>query len=177
MDALSIKLQVGVSENAEVISALAIQVFLDTYATDGVRPDLAAEVFSEYSKDQFYRRLEEPDRLFVLAKQDDGIVGFAEFNIGPISLPGQDGEGAELVRLYVQPKSQQHGIGQKLLAEVERIVLAYGGNLLWFTVWENNERALSFYRANGYRDSGATEYEFQSNVYKNKVLSKALVEC
>ena len=35
--------------DAVCIAALATQVFLDTYATDGLRPDLAREAFAVYS--------------------------------------------------------------------------------------------------------------------------------
>ena len=174
MTNLNTDIQVGTPENAEAISALAIQVFLDTYATEGVRPDLAAEAFSEYSKEQFLLRLEEPNRTFLIAKQNDGIIGFAELRIRSLIPPALEVEGAELVRLYIQPKFQRLGIGQELLIEVEQVVLAHKGNLLWFTVWEKNERAICFYGANGYNEIGTTKYEFQGNIYGNKVLSKVL---
>lgn len=40
-------------DDAVTISALAVQVFLDTYATDGVRPDLAHEALAVCSVEAF----------------------------------------------------------------------------------------------------------------------------
>ena len=40
-------------EDALCISGLATQVFLDTYATDGMRSDLAEEALSVYAPEQF----------------------------------------------------------------------------------------------------------------------------
>lgn len=170
----AVDLHEGVVADADAVSALAIQVFLDTYATDGVRPDLAREAFAEYSAERFGARLAEPGRDFVLARRGEGLVAFAEVLVGPVAVPGRDEEGAELVRLYVQPRFQREGLGARLLAEVERRVAARGGGLLWLTAWERNERALAFYRAHGYRDVGPATYEFEGRVYRNVVLSRSL---
>lgn len=61
-----------------MVGALATQVFLDTYATHGIRPDMAREVFEEYSGPAFAARLAETRRRFVLAVTGRAIVGFAE---------------------------------------------------------------------------------------------------
>lgn len=174
MRTLPVAVHEGRPEDAETISALAIQVFLDTYATDGVRPDLAAEAFEHYGPEAIRRAIDEPGRVFLLARRGPGLLGFAEFRLGPVAIPGQPGEGAELVRLYVQPRFQRLGVGKELLAEVEKRVRTAGGNRLWFTVWEENEWALVFYSSNGYREVGTTTYEFQGRAYGNKVLTKAL---
>ena len=81
------------------ISALAIQVFLDTYATEGVRPDLAREALREYAAEAFDARLREPQRRFLLAERGDALLGFAE--IGLADQPAPDGgvHGAELDKL------------------------------------------------------------------------------
>ena len=52
--------------DAVTLSALSIQVFLDTYATDEVRPDLAREAHEEYSVTAFERRIAEPQGGFKL---------------------------------------------------------------------------------------------------------------
>ena len=43
MHTQSISLRPGTRNDAVTVAALSLQVFLDTYATDGVRPDLARE--------------------------------------------------------------------------------------------------------------------------------------
>jgi hypothetical protein len=47
----------GTLADAPAIAALAIQVFLDTYAPDGVAPEIAREVLDGYGEDAFSARL------------------------------------------------------------------------------------------------------------------------
>ncbi len=166
--------RVATLADAEPIAALAIQVFLDTYATDGVRPDLASEALSQYSREKFEQRLQDPGRTFVLATLGVGLLGFAEVLSESLSSPIAGIQGAELIRLYVQPRWQGTGIGRKLINQAEATGRQAGAGGLWLTVWENNTRALGFYDKLGYSDVGHTSYTMQSQSFGNRVLHKAL---
>lgn len=161
-------------DDAATVAALAVQVFLDTYATEGVRPDLAAEVFAEYSAEAFVHRLRQPGRRFILAEQSAGLVGFAEVRLDPSSAPAGDAVGAELVRLFIQPRFQHQGIGRRLLRQAEQAAMAAALGGVWLTVWEGNHRARDFYAAQGYGDVGATGYSFRGHTYGDRVLVKPL---
>jgi diamine N-acetyltransferase len=161
-------------DDAVTIAALAVQVFLDTYATDGVRPDLAREAFAKYSAEAFASRLREPTRRFFVAEQATGLIGFAEIQACPLSAPAGAVVGAELVRLYVQPTVQRLGVGSRLLQEAEGATMAAALGSLWLTAWEGNARARGFYASRGYKDVGATTYTFQGNSFGNRVFVKQL---
>ncbi len=160
--------------DAETIAALAIQVFLDTYATEGVRPDLAAEAFEQYGVNAFRARFGEAQRSFVVAERGAALVGFAEVLLRSTPVPNSALIGAELMRLYVQPGAQKHGIGRALLERVEGLAAESGLSALWFTVWEHNTGALAFYAKQGYVVVGATNYAFRGQRYANCVLAKQL---
>jgi ribosomal protein S18 acetylase RimI-like enzyme len=166
----------GVPNDATCIGLLSIQVFLDTYATEGVRPDLAREALGEYSPARFEQRLRDENRSFVLAEAGEGLLGFAEVRTRPSALPTQDiaRSGLELVRLYVQPSAQRAGLGRRLLRESELICEGSGSGILWLTVWSENTRALAFYRALGYVDVGASTYTSQGNSYENRVMIREM---
>ena len=76
MHTQSISLRPGTRNDAVTVAALSLHVFLDTYATDGVRPDLAREAFREYSEQQFLARLSTSSRRFVLAEEQKALLGF-----------------------------------------------------------------------------------------------------
>ena len=162
----------GTTGDATTIAALAVQVFLDTYVTEGVRPDLAQEAFTEYGVDAFASRLVDPGRRFMLAEHATALLGFAETIVTLRDAPVAALAGAELVRLYVQPNAQRRGIGRRLLLEAERAVADACLPALWLTAWEGNERARRFYAAQGYEDVGATRYAFQGRTYGNRVFAK-----
>lgn len=170
-----VRLRPGLPSDAVPIAALATQVFLDTYATQGVRPDLAREAFEQYSESAFARRFMETTRRFIVAENDGALVGFAEILCSGTQSPAPSTLGAELVRLYVQPRAQRRGVGRLLLSEGESLATANRLPCLWLTVWEGNANAIAFYRRMGYAEVGTTTYSFQGHTYGNRVFAKALV--
>lgn len=183
-------LRPGGPADARCIAALAIQVFLDTYATDGVRADLADEAFADYGVAAFAARLVLPGRRFVLAEVaspvplaegqgpvEPGLAGFAELQGPRVPAPLSGVEGAELVRLYVQPQAQRLGLGRQLLQAAEGRAAEAGAEALWLTAWSGNTRARAFYAAQGYDDVGETSIEIQGRTYVNRVLRRTLPPC
>ena len=166
------ELRAGAPIDARTIAALATQVFLDTYATEGVRPDLADEALSECSPEAFAQRLAEADRRFIVAHRGDALVGFAEVLLSPHVAPAGGCIGAELVRLYVQPKAQRAGVGRRLLQAAEAAAFAAGADAIWLTAWERNLAALAFYERVGYAQVGNGTYTFQGRSYGTRVLVK-----
>ena len=77
----------GLPADALCVGVLAMQVFLDTYATAGIRPDLAFEVTSVCSPEAFSRRLEDPARRFVLAENARASLSGDDPGSGPEPLP------------------------------------------------------------------------------------------
>jgi ribosomal protein S18 acetylase RimI-like enzyme len=161
--------------DAPCIGVLAAHVFLDTYATDGIRPDLAREALRAYSPETFAARLADPGLRFVLAESDGQLVAFAEVALGS-PCPVAGGGLVEVVRLYVHPRFQRRGIGQALSLHAQRIAVAQGEASLWLTAWSGNGRALAFYRALGYEDVGASTYAIEDIGYENRVLRKGLAK-
>lgn len=169
----SVAFRAGVPSDALCVGVLATHVFLDTYAGQGIRPDLAREALAVYSTGAFAARLADPARRFVLAGSEGHLVGFAEVALdSPCPIPA--GAQAEVVRLYVHPRLQRQGIGHALLKQAEQLAVAHGTQAIWLSAWTGNARALAFYRALGYEDVGTTSYAIEGQHYENRVLRKAL---
>lgn len=169
-----IRLRDGTPGDAATIAAVATHVFLDTYAAEGVRPDLAREVFELCSAQAFAAALARPAQRFVLACRGDGVVGFAELLLEQCrpEIPGVSG--AELVRLYVQPRSHGQGIGRLLVERSQALAREAGLPGLWLTVWDRNEPAIRFYRRTGFAEAGAGTYTFEDQVYGTRIFQKRL---
>jgi diamine N-acetyltransferase len=164
----------AVPADALCIGVLAMQVFLDTYATDGIRADLAREVLAGYSPEAFAERLADRDVSFVLAETPGHLIGFAE--VGHASTcPAQPQASIELVRLYVQLPFQRQGVGAQLLKHAEQHARSTGAGAMWLSAWCGNNRALAFYPAVGYKDVGATEHIIEGRAYPNRLFLKSLL--
>ena len=64
----------AVPEDALCLSVLAMQVFLDTYATDGIRPELAREVLTTYSQAAFGEAIAHERSCILVAERGEECV-------------------------------------------------------------------------------------------------------
>lgn len=168
-----IDFRTGVETDALCVGVLAIQVFLDTYVKDGIRPDLAREALANYSPEAFSARLADRDTTFIVAEKSGCMMAFCEVTRYRPCPTVNVADTVELVRLYVQPACQRLGLGRALLRHAERLATEAGADSLWLAAWTGNARALTFYRELGYKSVGTTAYIFEDQTYENQVLVKA----
>ena len=167
--------RIAVQRDALTLSVLATQVFLDTYAIQGIRPAIAREARELLSEEAFAGLLADPRRGLLVAELSDHLLGFAQLTHGqthPLLPP--ETPAAELSRLYVQRPFLGKGIGKELLARAETLAATRGAEILWLTAWTGNAHALRFYEARGYQDVGGSVYTFEGDTYETRVFLKRL---
>jgi ribosomal protein S18 acetylase RimI-like enzyme len=170
----SFKLREAASEDELCLSVLAMQVFLDTYATQGIRPEIAREVLSSYSRQAFAHALADLRTRIVVAEHNGHMIGFAQVTLGGSHHQAPPGAQSELLRLYFQEPFTGQKVGSSLLAAAETVASAAGASVLWLTPWVHNHRALAFYASRGYEDHGLTYFTFEGESHENRVLAKTL---
>ena len=159
--------------DALCIGVLATQVFLDTYATSGIRAGIAREVTELLSTASIAALLADADRRFVVAEIDRHLIGFIQLHLR-CGIDGPAADAAKVERLYVQERFAARGVGTVLLAHGEAVAAAAGAARVWLSVWAGNDRALAFYPRRGYRDDGPTTYTFEGDTYENRRFVKTL---
>ena len=161
--------------DALCLGVLGTQVFLDTYARQGVSPLLAREVIGVVGVEAVTGELSDPSVRFLVAERGEFIVGFAKWTpasrheLLPVEVPT-----AELNRLYVQEASTGTGVGKALMRAVETGAAREGAATLWLTAWIGNSRALVFYPRQGYVESGSTLYTYEGVSHENRLFVKSL---
>ena len=171
---LAVTLRPAAKADATCIAVLAMQVWLDTYATQGIRRLIADEVLAAFAPQAIEALMARPHTAFFVAECDHHLVGMAQVTQGTAQALVPFQSQAELDRLYVQEPFTRQGVGSLLLAHAERWCESYGAQALWLTPWVHNVRALRFYEHCGYTDHGATYFEMGSERHENRVLAKAL---
>lgn len=155
------------------LSTLATQVFLDTYATQGINEALAREAATVYAAEVFERRLRDAAVELWMVEAGGYTVGFVDIAFAT-SCPVPGVHGAEVFRLYVQRPFLRRGLGRALMARAGASARARGLDAIWLTVWAGNHAALAFYQSLGFRDIGTTEYVIGDVGHENRVLCRSL---
>lgn len=158
------------ASDATRLSALATQVFLHTYATEGVNDNLAEYVAEEFAAEEFARRINDPSRVILVAELDDALIGYVEV-IFDEPCPERPDVSTEVATLYVSEHFARRGIGSALLGSVADLTLRRTGSRgLWLTVYAGNPAAQAFYTARGFGRVGTAWFELGTGVHENHVL-------
>ncbi|MFZ6641369.1 GNAT family N-acetyltransferase [Undibacterium sp. TC4M20W] len=161
-------------DDALCLSVLATQVFLDTYATTGIRPAIAREVLQSFSIAAIATLLDLPGTFFHVAESDGHLLGFSQITVGRRQELVSAICPAELDRLYVQEPFTRMRLGSQLLHAAETSAASHGADLMWLTPWAHNARALQFYAKQNYADIGRTSFLMDGEAHENRVLCKQL---
>ncbi len=158
----------GNPEDSANLSALAIQVWLQTYATAGISSKISRFVLSEFSVSNFEALLARASARVFLATVGENLVGYAVVFIGS-QCPENERVRFELATLYVQEPFTRKAVGSRLLDQSESCARQEGSSL-WLTVNSKNTRAIAFYAKHGYFKVGSTFFELKDEKHENLVL-------
>ncbi|WP_422086628.1 GNAT family N-acetyltransferase [Variovorax sp.] len=167
----SLQVRPGVATDAHALAALAIQVWLDTYATDGVNDRLGRHVLDAFAPSGFAALAQDPDATLLVAQNDAYLVGYALLRFDAAQPLAQLGN-TELCTLYVQERFTGAGVGTALLRQARTAVAERtGADALWLAVNTRNRRACGFYEKHGFSLRGRTWFVLGEDRHENHVLA------
>ncbi|MFN3131964.1 N-acetyltransferase family protein [Roseibium sp.] len=163
---LSRSIRLATAADLAALSALSIEVWLDTYAPSGITRPFADHVLSAYSVEALAQELESPDRIFLVCEHSGFLLAYAKLSLSPEIPPGATGT-AELETLYVRHHHKRQGIGAALFHRSMETLSAHGHERVFLTVFAHNQSALKFYDALGLEREGRFIFHFEDQSAPN----------
>ena len=115
-----------------------------SYISRGFNASLIKHNFAKFGIEAVILLFSLPRALLRLAKNMNKESDDANIN--------DKGEYAELYSIAVSPSCQGEGVGKKLLTATEEDVRKYNERISLTTDYYNNDKAIAFYRALGYKE-------------------------
>jgi GNAT superfamily N-acetyltransferase len=166
-----IVLRRATADDASKLAALAIQVWLDTYAIDGVSTAIADFLHEEFAPERFRALIGRSDHVAHVAEADSHLLGYAMVQEQAPYLASRTRTTA-LRTLYVQERFSAQGIGSALFNAAGAATPALK-RALWVAVNTHNVRAINFYRKHGMVQIGTTFFELDAKRHENLVFAFA----
>jgi len=154
------------------LAVLKQQVWISTYATEGITDEFSSYVLSEYSVENVKSTIADNRRLIFLATNHECVIGCAEIILSPESPVNSVEPCIEISTIYVLEKFQGEGIGKKLLFKCISKIKQLGYNKVWLTVYHKNYKAINFYTKQNFNYIGETVFILGNEKYKNLILLK-----
>jgi ribosomal protein S18 acetylase RimI-like enzyme len=131
-------------EDPPQIAAAHVAAWRETYV--GLVPQPVLDGLDPAARERMWRRHLEQGRPLAVAREADGIVGFAAGGSCQECLPGF---AAELYAIYLLRRAQRRGVGTRLFEAVRTSLAAAGFGDLTLWVFADNRLARSFYEKRG----------------------------
>lgn len=161
-------------QDAALLADLGARTFRETFEAICSPGDLDAFLAQAYGEAVQRAELADPSRPARILEIEGVPSGFLQLRLG-YREPGVPGERpVELQRIYLLRSAQGGGRGAALMAEALALAGAWGADVLWLGVWENNHKALAFYARQGFREVGEHIFRIGEQVDRDLILARDL---
>jgi ribosomal protein S18 acetylase RimI-like enzyme len=163
----------AVPEDAAALASLGAKTFEDTYAAFNTAENMVLHLASAFSREMQRAEIEDP-RGFVLVAQVHDLIGYAQVTHEIVPPAVGDAHALEIKRFYVDRAWHGLGVAQRLMTATFTAAAQRGAATVWLTVWDQNPRAIAFYRKVGFADAGFIPFRLGTEMQNDFLMVKAL---
>lgn len=137
-------------EDVKELQGISRTTFKESFGEQNTQVNMEKYLLEKFSEKQLLSELENPESTFYFAKIGGKVVGYLKLNTGQAQTELKHENGLEIERIYVLKSCIGTGIGKQLFNLSVEFARQKKSHYIWLGVWEKNERALTFYRKNGF---------------------------
>ncbi|MDQ0594192.1 ribosomal protein S18 acetylase RimI-like enzyme [Chryseobacterium ginsenosidimutans] len=146
-------------EDLETIQNLGIQTFSETFGESNSEEAMKKYLEESFNIEKIKAELNNPHSFFFIAWEENDAVGYLKLNSGKAQTELHDETSLEIERIYVKKSHHGKKVGQLLYEQALETAQQQNKAYLWLGVWEENLRAVNFYRKNGF-------VEFDKHIFR-----------
>jgi ribosomal protein S18 acetylase RimI-like enzyme len=150
--------QIGLKEITQ-LQEIGKQTFFETFAESNSEENMQKYLEEGFTIEKLTSELTNPNSEFFFASLDNQIIGYLKINFGEAQTELKDSKTLEIERIYVAKEFHGKSVGQLLYDKAIQIANQKKVDYVWLGVWEENPRAISFYKKNGF-------VEFDKHIFK-----------
>ena len=146
----------GKAADATELAEFAARTFEETYSAENKPEDMRAHVDANFGPSQQAAELSDPSIATILSRSRGELVAYAQIRRSTPPSCVTHAAPIELHCLYVDRRAHGSGLASKLIQAVHQAAHEFEGRHIWLSVWEQNARAISFYKKVDFVDIGST---------------------
>ena len=137
--------------DVDQLQEIGIRTFSDTFSSGNTEEDMKQYLESEFSIDKLKTELVDKNSEFYFVELENKVIGYLKVNFGRAQTEIQSENTLEIQRIYVLKDFYGKKIGQLMYEKAIAIAKQKKVDYVWLGVWEENQRAISFYKKNGFK--------------------------
>jgi diamine N-acetyltransferase len=150
------KVKISEVDNFQKISQ---QTFYETFSDVNSEENMTLYLNEAFSLERLFDELNDKSTLVYFALFQNRIIGYLKLNFGTSQTEIKDDKALEIERIYVLKEFHGNKVGQILFEKAIELAKNKKLDYVWLGVWEENKRAINFYKKNGF-------VEFDKHIFK-----------
>ncbi|MCT4234948.1 GNAT family N-acetyltransferase [Elizabethkingia anophelis] len=126
------------------------KTFEETFSESNSKENMEKYLREGFSEEKLLDELADENSEFYFAIDGVDIIGYLKINFGNAQTELKDNKGLEIERIYVLSTYHGKKVGQLLYDHAIEIATKSLAKYVWLGVWEENPRAINFYKKNGF---------------------------
>lgn len=147
------------AEDVEKLQYIGRLTFSETFGNLNSEENMNKYLEEGFSTEKLLSELNDENSAFYFAENGSEVIGYLKLNFGASQTELKDSKALEIERIYVVKEFHGHKVGQLLYDKAIEVAKEKKVQYIWLGVWEENARAISFYRRNGF-------VEFDKHIFR-----------
>lgn len=144
------KVQRVTLNDIDQLQKIGKQTFFETFSAENTEENMTKYLQEGFSIEKLTAELENKNSELYFAILDGNIIGYLKLNFGQSQTELKDNKALEIERIYVLKDFYGKYVGQLLFRKAMDIARQKSVNYVWLGVWEENQRAINFYKKNNF---------------------------
>ncbi|WP_196137821.1 GNAT family N-acetyltransferase [Aliikangiella sp. G2MR2-5] len=176
-----IKIRPAISSDSATLSKLAEKTFRETFSHENTIDDMddycannysEAIQSSELANSGYYTFVAENEQI----EENKKLVAYTQIKWDSIPSNMELEHPAEIKRIYIEKHYHGKGLAQKLMFQCLSKMKENNVQTAWLGVWENNFRAITFYKKTGFTEIGEHIFTLGKDKQRDIILALNLEE-
>ena len=142
-----------------LLQKIGMETFYESFSSVNTEENMTQYLAAAYSLDKLTAELNNPNSSFYFVAINDKVIGYLKINFGDSQTELKQANAIEIERIYVLKEYHGKHVGQLLFEKAMELAHQKKADYVWLGVWEENPRAISFYKKNGF-------IEFNKHIFK-----------
>jgi ribosomal protein S18 acetylase RimI-like enzyme len=169
----SIKIVRCIWKHHALLAEIGGSTFYETFANDNSEADMQAYIDKTYNLKQVAENLLNTTIIYFVAyglNQDLGYIKLIE----NVNAAGLNGKVMELEKIYVRKEAHGSQVASMLMQQSIDLAKEKGYEHLFLGVWQDNERALAFYKKFGFEIFNTRQFKLGERTCDDYLLHRVI---
>ncbi|WP_281296977.1 GNAT family N-acetyltransferase [Flavobacterium limnophilum] len=155
----NIKIIKATIKDLDQLQKIGRQTFYETFSSGNTEENMMKYLDEGFSIEKLTTELNDENAEFYFATLNGKVIGYLKLNFGQSQTELKQDKSIEIERIYVIKEFHGKQVGQLLYDKALEIAKQNKSVFVWLGVWEENPRAINFYKKNGF-------VEFDKHIFK-----------